>query len=148
MLFRNKYLSLFWLLSIFLTLACQRNTYYHSYQPINSMGWLKDDTLLFSLDSAITNKKAYELELGIRHKDSYRYRDLWLTIHQDTVHIYLAESIGHWAGSGIGELRHFTRLIPIKPQEDSIKELRIIHIMQDNPLVGIHDVGVSIQDKD
>ena len=148
MSFRNIYLSIFWLLSSLLTLACQNHTYYHSYQPIESMGWYKNDTLLFSLDSVITNGNTYELQLGIRHKDSYLYRDLWLTINQDTVHIYLADSIGHWMGSGIGELRHFTKRIPIKVQEDSIKELRIIHIMQDNPLVGIHDVGVSIQDKD
>lgn len=146
MLFRNKYLSLFWLLSIFLTLACQRNTYYHSYQPINSMGWHKNDTLLFSLNSAIIHH-TYQLQLGIRHKDSYPYRDLWLTINQDTVHIYLADSTGHWVGSGIGEIRHFTKLIPFKYQEDSIKELRIIHIMQDDPLIGIHNIGISIQDK-
>ena len=50
-------------------------------------------------------------------------------------------------GSGIGELRHFTKLIPIKVQKDSIKELRIIHIMQDNPLIGIHNIGISIQKK-
>lgn len=147
MSFQYKHL-LFWLLSIFLILACQNNTYYHSYQPINSMGWQKNDTILFSLDSTITYGKTYELQLGIRHKDSYPYRDLWLTVNQDTVHIYLADTIGHWIGSGIGELRHLTNIIPFNPKQDSIKELRIIHIMQDNPLIGIHNIGISIQNKD
>ena len=112
------------------------------------MGWQKNDTILFSLDSAITYGKAYELQLGIRHKDSYPYRDLWLTVNQDTVHIYLADTIGHWIGSGIGELRHLTNIILFNPKQDSIKELRIIHIMQDNPLIGIHNIGISIQNKD
>ena len=147
MSFRYKHLLLFWLLSIFLILACQNNTYYHSYQPINPMGWQKNDTILFSLDSTITHDKTFELQLGIRHKDSYPYRDLWLTINQDTVHIYLADTIGHWIGSGIGELRHLTKYIPFKPEQDSVKELRIIHIMQDNPLIGIHNIGISIQKK-
>lgn len=143
----KKHLSIWGLLSILLTLACQDNTSYHSYQSINSMGWYRNDTLIFSLDSAITHDKAYELQLGIRHKDSYPYRDLWLTVNQDTVHFYLADSIGHWLGSGIGELRQLTNLIPFKPKQDTIKEIRIVHIMQDNPLTGIQNLGISIQNR-
>ena len=146
MALRNKHLSCFWLLSLFLTLACQKDICYHSYQPINSMGWHRNDTIIFSLDSIITENN-YELQLGVRHKDSYPYRDLWLTINQDTFHIYLADSIGHWIGSGIGELRHFTTFIPFTFHEDSTKELRIVHIMQDNPLIGIKKIGLSISGK-
>ena len=55
--------------------------------------------------------------------------------------------MGHWIGSGIGELRHFTTFIPFTFHEDSTKELRIVHIMQDNPLIGIKKIGLSISGK-
>jgi gliding motility-associated lipoprotein GldH len=108
------------------------------------MGWHKNDTLLFSLDSAIIHH-TYQLQLGIRHKDSYPYRDLWLTINQDTVHLYLADTIGYWKGNGIGDMRQSTHLIAISSQ-DSIQEIQIKHIMQDNPLTGIHDIGIQIKE--
>lgn len=133
------------LLILLLTVSCQKNTIYHSFQPVNSTGWNKSDTLTFSLEEAFITS-SYQYEIGIRHKDSYKYRDIWLTINQDTLHLYLADSKGNWKGSGIGEIRQLT--YPIKlhslPQ-DSIQELRITHIMQDNPLYGIHDIGLKIK---
>lgn len=134
------------LLVLFLTVSCQRNTIYHSFQPVNPTGWDKNDTLTFLLPEALITS-SYQYEIGIRHKDSYKYKDIWLTINQDTLHLYLAEPKGNWKGSGIGEMRQLT--YPIKlhslPQ-DSIKELRITHIMQDNPLYGIHDIGLKIKE--
>ena len=124
--------------------SCQRNTVYHSYQPVESTGWDKSDTLVFTLPEAIANS-SYQYEIGIRHKDSYKYRDLWLTVNQDTIHLYLADTIGYWKGTGIGEIRQLTYPVQLQfPLQDSIREFRITHIMQDNPLCGIHDLGLKI----
>ena len=125
--------------------ACQNNTYYHSYQSVSTAGWHKNDTLVYSLPNAI-NLLDYELEIGIRHKDTYKYRDLWLTINEDTLHLYSADSIGKWKGKGIGNTRQLTYPWDInRPSQDSISELRIIHIMKDSILSDIQDIGLQIK---
>ena len=92
------------------------------------------------------------MEIGIRHKDSYLYRDIWLSIHQheqvDTVHLYLANENGNWKGNGIGEMRLYTEELPIQVlPKDSIHTIQITHIMEDETLKGIHDIGICIKEK-
>ena len=134
------------LLALFLTIpACQNRIYYHSYQSASTAGWYKNDTLVYTLSNSI-NPSDYDYEIGIRHKDTYKYRDLWLTINQDTLHLYLADSIGNWQGKGIGNTRQLT--LPWennKSPQDSIAEFRIIHIMKDSILPDILDIGLQIK---
>ena len=142
----NKRISRLWLLSAsLLTISCQNNTLYHSYQPVPATGWDKNDTLVYSLPQALPNQ-SYIYEIGIRHRDSYPYRDIWLTINQDTLHLYLADTIGNWTGSGIGEIRQSTFPVQLNPfPQDSVKAFHITHIMQDQPLEGILHVGLRIE---
>lgn len=131
-------------LTLFLTVSCQEHTIYHSYQPVETAGWHKNDTLIYSLPQALANV-AYQYEIGIRHKDTYPYRDIWLKVNQDTIHLYLADSIGKWRGHGIGGTRQLTFPVQLKTNdEDSIREFRITHIMQDQPLSGVHNIGIKI----
>lgn len=133
------------LLITLLTIACQNNTLYHSYQPVQTTGWDKSDTLVYTLPQALPNQ-SYLYEIGIRHKDSYPYRDIWLTINQDTLHLYLADSIGNWIGHGIGDVRQSTFPFVLSQQStDSIREFRLTHIMRDQPLKGILNVGIKIE---
>lgn len=140
--------------------ACQGNTQYHSYQSVNHTGWYRDDTLIYTFDQEGFQQSATEVQLGIRHNDSYSYRDLWLTItpiykdttlseSPDTFHIYLADSTGNWIGHGIGEQRQFVqKLSNFKfTSSDTLKEIRIQHIMQDQPLKGINDIGICFKNK-
>lgn len=128
-----------------LTISCQDSTLYHSYQPVQTIGWDKNDTLVYTLPQALSNQP-YIYEIGIRHKDSYPYRDIWLTINQDTVHLYLADSIGNWRGNGIGGIRQSNFPIRLsQPTKDSIKEFRITHVMRDHPLNGILNIGLKIE---
>lgn len=132
-------------ITLLLTVSCQNHTIFHSYQPVDPTGWHKNDTLVFSLPETLSDA-SYQYEIGIRHKDSYKYRDIWLTVNQDTIHLYLADSIGKWEGNGIGEMRQTVFPIQLNPCiEDSIKELHITHIMQDNPLKGINHIGMKIR---
>lgn len=142
----NKRISKVWFLFVaLLTVSCQNNILYHSYQPVQTTGWDKNDTLVYSLPQALPYQP-HLYEIGIRHKDSYPYRDVWLTINQDTIHLYLADSIGNWIGNGIGETRQITFPVQLSQiPQDSIKEFRITHIMQDHPLNGILNVGLKIE---
>lgn len=132
-------------LLLLICFSCQKNTLYHSYQPVNPTGWHKNDTLVYTLDSTLKGNASLTYQIGIRHKDSYPYRDLWVKINEDTLHLYLTDSIGRWKGKGIGELRQLE--IPFSKHmeaEDSLVEFRIIHLMKDNPLSGISDIGIAI----
>ena len=59
--------------------ACHSNTVYHSYQSIPTTGWSKSDTLVYTLPASIP-AGTYEMTIGIRHQESYPYRDLWMNI--------------------------------------------------------------------
>lgn len=125
--------------------ACQNNTYYHSYQSASTAGWHKNDTFVYILPDTI-HLQDYEYEIGIRHKDTYKYRDLWLMINKDTLHLYLADSIGNWKGKGIGNTRQLMYSWETNQQlQDSIAEFRMIHIMKDSILPDIQDIGLQIK---
>ena len=84
--------------------------------------------------------------IGIRHEDSYPYRDIWIIANQDTFHLYLADSTGKWKGKGLGNLRQIVFPVNLNLQEqDSTIKIKINHIMQENPLPGIHDIGMHIE---
>jgi gliding motility-associated lipoprotein GldH len=59
--------------------------------------------------------------------------------------MYLADTTGYWLGNGIGNIKQYSNTFqPKMGTRDSIKELRVTHIMQDNPLHGICDIGIHI----
>lgn len=133
-----------------LFVTCQNNTLYHSFHSVDTAGWKRNDTLCYTVPSSFhtTNQ---QVEIGIRHKDSYPYRDIWLAVNQqnrvDTLHIYLAEANGSWKGNGIGETRQYTEILPTLNIEktDSISVLKIVHIMEDEVLKGINDIGICLR---
>lgn len=139
--------------------ACQSNTVYHSYQPVPPQGWGKSDTLVYALPASVPAGE-YELEIGIRYKESYLYRNLWLEIIQnmqdtlhyttDTVQLFLADETGDRKGNRPGGLYQCT--FPYKAaftisQEGSARTFRVVQIMKDNPLEGINDVGIQLISK-
>lgn len=156
-LLRPIKINIFGLLALLLP-ACQSNTIYHSYQPAPLAGWSKSDTLVYTLPENIPTG-SYEVEIGIRHRETYSYRNLWLTISQnmqdtlryrtDTVEINLADETGNWKGDGPGGLYQYTcrykSSLPIIA-EGSARTFRIVQIMKDNPLKNISDVGIRLID--
>lgn len=131
--------------------ACQDHTVYHLYQPVPPTGWKKGDTICYTYP-APQPSVPQQIEIGIRHKDSYPYRDIWLGIiqdeHIDTIHLYLANENGNWKGDGIGEIRLYTESLPIQVYlKDSIQTIQVTHIMEDKTLKGINDIGICIKGK-
>lgn len=144
---RQIFKCLGYLLIILLLTSCHRGTVYHTYMSVSNNKWDRTDTLVFALDSSIPQNSKYELNIGIRHLDSYPYQDIWLTLNNDTLHLYLADKEGNWKGDGIGDLRHLTYTLNSEFQYNSVPELRVTHIMQHNPLPGIHDIGIHLRQK-
>lgn len=143
------------ILLLILFIACQGNTYYHSYQPVSNAGWKRNDTLFYHLPSI--TKGEYNLQIGIRHLESYPYKDIWLEVchnlqdstifQKDTLHLYLADSLGDWQGKGIGGLLQYTEEAPLKveiKESHSNASIHITHLMSDSLLRSIYDVGIQV----
>ena len=137
--------------------ACHSNTVYHSYQSIPTTGWSKSDTLVYTLPNSIPAGN-YEAEIGIRYQESYPYRDIWLEVSHntkdtltyvtDTLQLFLVDEAGNKTGNGLCGLYQcnlpYKAFIPIRT-EGSTRTFRIVHIMRDNPLTGISDIGIQLR---
>lgn len=145
---RQATINLVFVFSFLITMvSCLQETIYHSYQPVSSTGWDKNDTLYFPLPTSI-HAESHEYIIGIRHLYSYKYKDIWLKVNQDTIHLYLADSTNNWKGNGIGEIRQFNQPFKLHLSfNDSIREFHVTHIMQDSLLNGIQDIGIQIRKK-
>ena len=136
---------------------CQNNIIYHSYTPVPLDGWNKSDALVDTLPNSIPAGN-YEAEIGIRYQESYPYRDIWLvfshntehtfTYFTDTLQLFLVDEAGNKTGNGLCGLYQcnlpYKAFIPIRT-EGSTRTFRIVHIMRDNPLTGISDIGIQLR---
>lgn len=160
---KNKYLPmylrqksrLFIILLMIGVCSCQDNILYHSYQPTSTVGWLKDDTLSFEFQ-LIKQPTICELDMGIRHGETYPYQDIWICLNHnledstiyktDTIHIHLTNQTGDWAGKGIGNIKQYTtHLRTLQLTNKSGNDVKINHIMQDSLLQGINDIGICLR---
>ena len=144
-------------LPILILAACQNNIIYHSYAPVPLDGWDKSDTLVYTLPNSIPAGN-YEAEIGIRYQESYPYRDIWLEVSHntkdtltyvtDTLQLFLVDEAGNKTGNGLCGLYQcdlpYKASIPIRT-EGSARTFRIVHIMTDNPLTGISDIGIRLR---
>ena len=134
-------------LVLLLITSCTGHNRFHSYLPVNKDGWKRTDTLYFHAVPIDTKKDRMEISLGIRHTHRYPYRDIWLAIGQDTLHINLADEQGRWKGKGIGDMRLVQQEASISLTDtDSCGTIRIHHIMQHDPLPGISDIGIEVRE--
>lgn len=146
------------LCALFLLNACHTDTRYHVYQAVSGKeGWDKSDSLAFHLPVGISSGE-YRMEIGLRHTGEYPYRDIWLSVTQsegdslplrtDTLHICLADEKGHWMQNGaVGRLYQHVYVSDelIIFSADSIDRIfRITHLMRQNPLPGVSDVGIRL----
>lgn len=147
-------------LPLLLLTACQIPTVYHSYQPIPIDGWSKNDTLTFALPASVPTG-TFEVTVGVRYEMNYPYRNLWLAISHnttdsltyatDTLQLILADEKGNRHENSPGGLYQCS--FPLRTgfpiaQEGTGRNFRIVHIMRDEPLRGLSDVGISITRKE
>ena len=126
-------------------------------RPVPLDGWDKSDTLVYTLPNSIPAGN-YEAEIGIRYQESYPYRDIWLEVSHntkdtltyvtDTLQLFLVDEAGNKTGNGLCGLYQcdlpYKASIPIRT-EGSARTFRIVHIMTDNPLTGISDIGIRLR---
>ena len=124
------------------------------YRHLDGKGWYVDSLVRVSL-SVIDTAGAYDLCVGLRYTDDYRYSNLWLFITTvspdsvqttDTLNCVLADEYGRWLGAGIGVLMQ--QEIPFKSSfrfdKSGIWHIIVQQGMRDSSLVGITDIGVKV----
>jgi len=137
--------------------SCSKFEDYHESRVLPSGGWEISNVLKFS-DSLPDNlPEKFSLELQIRHKNDYKYGNIWLylrtetsdnTVRFDTVNWKLADYSGHWFGKGWGSLYSLTYTMPdlaiSKKGDKRWFKIDIQHGLRDKELKGVESIGVRL----
>ena len=147
----NLYLII--LLSAFLCAACGSRPLLYSYQTVNEEGWMCTDTVRFAVDG-LSAAGTYDLRVGVRCNNLYAYQNLWLVVerrtasapnHRDTLQLQLIdEASGELTASNILHTQEQTvGTFSVRQPQQPI-ELLVYHVMEEQLLKGVTEVGVSL----
>lgn len=135
--------------------ACQPKDIFFDYHTFNKMQWGRKDTVCFKRQFEDSLKR-YPIILEIRKDVKYPYQDLWIEfqiiendsvcISTDTIHLHLNDLNGKPIGTGFGTLYQQTDTIDpnFRALNSSEKTFKIRHLMSDEYLYGISDIGLHV----
>lgn len=135
--------------------GCQRKEVFFQYHSFDQMQWGRKDTVIFNQQFEDSLRK-YPVILETRKDVKYPYKDLWIEVkimdndsvcmQTDTIHLFLNDPNGKPIGKGFGTLyQQSDTIYPLfRPLNSSEKTFRIRHLMEDEFLFGISDIGIHI----
>ncbi len=136
--------------------ACQNDRMvYDRYINISPKGWHTDSIAEFTVSIEDTTAQ-YAVYIKMRHNNNYPYRNIWFfrsisskrgIEYTDTINYILADEMGKWLGSGIGENKHL--VMPLRTQalrfnKPGKYQFSIQHGMTDTILSGITEMGLEV----
>lgn len=135
--------------------ACD-TTLYHEFRSVY-YGWSRSDTLLFQFNNEAARDLEYcNTQIELRCTPNYPYKELWLRIEggspiqADTLKCNIFNDYGRQNGTTAGLMYQLS--IPYKnikiSSSDTITTVRIVHIMKDDTIRGISDVGIRLSHPD
>lgn len=138
----------------FMLCSCLNNDVYSEYRSIKDMAWGVNDTLIFE-NAFEDSLQVHAVEILIRKDVKYPYKDLWMevSIQQDsvqqecdTMHIYLSDKNGRALGTGFGTLYQKSDTLSMRfvPLNSHPYFLKVRHLMTDDYLYGISDIGIRV----
>ena len=148
-------LFLIMLLATVLFSSCQEQIIYHSFRSIPTQGWIRKDTVCF--DVAVTDSQTQvHLSLDLRNRNTYPFQNILICLSQenpegqisisDTLSLSLADTQGMWTGQGWGGLYQSRfPLQHIQIQKAGDYHFKIHHLMPQDTLIGIQDVGILLE---
>ena len=140
---------------ILLLTACTGSTMYSHYEHLPLSGWHADSAVTY--DFVITDTlHTYDLVINLRHTERYPNQNFWvfaalyhdsLLLSADTLDYFLADQRGRWLGNGFGNQRDMPMLYKHQYQFQNAGEyhLYLRHGMRDTLLIGVSDIGFSIE---
>ena len=137
--------------------SCDSDRIYENNVIIPVEGWRRSERARFEADITDT-VNACNIYINVRNNSAYNHMELWLfvdvhspsgTVERDTIKIMLADHRGRWLGHGLGnkfDTRYFFRENVRFPTAGKyIFEYE--QATRDEPLIGIDDIGLRIENK-
>ena len=140
-----------------LAAGCRRDAAAYQYGNVSVDGWDSGDTVVLCVPP-LEQGGVFAMQLGLRTSNTvpYPFRELWLTVKQewasgqtfaDTLQCTLATPAGDASGKGVA-LNQYEFALPMRQlaKGDSAR-ICINHIMRQDLLPGITDVGIRLEAK-
>ena len=150
--------SFFFFCSILIYLiSCTRIDLYEKVTPVPAHDWKGSFKPQFSFEIKDTTAN-YQPFLILRHNDKYNYNNIWLnisiknpgnTVQKFQIEKMLATNNG-WLGTGMDDI--YEHQLPLTPEPIQLRKagvytFTIEHIMREDPLENIMDVGLRLEKK-
>lgn len=137
-------------------IACEQKHFYNEYKNVDIKKWKSTDTLTYDIQIGEANR-TYNYAISARHSKEYEFSNLWLKVmvkgnQTDTSFRYeipLFKNDGKPYGKTSGSL--CTQTVPLKTalplSAKGNYTIRIIQLMRKDPLDGVSDIGIIIDQK-
>lgn len=128
-------------------------TSYCEFRSLPNDGWFSTMPVRFQPELTDSTAQAYNLEIALRHNNTYPYRNFSLvvdligngSVKRREVKTELADGYGNWKGTGFGALYQIKVPVGTIQACDSIKHIVLWQSMRDcDCITGIENVGVII----
>ena len=133
--------------------ACNRNTLYTHYQPVDINCWHRSDTVCFDA-GPMPRDGMYDETLGLRINGNFPFVQLTLIVNQqarpsglsrtDTIQAVVTDEDGNILGEGINLFVYNFQLPSVKLLEGDTLHVCVHHDMLRDPLPGITDLGFTL----
>lgn len=141
---------------LLITVCCENQTIGYAYHHIGAEGWKKKDTLSLELPIADTLSRTLHLQVIVRNNSRFPYRELPLCVSYGpsgsedratvSLRFALAGENGKWEGAGwSGLYQSSLPLETIRTKGEGSYQFSINHLLADEVLAGITDVGVQLK---
>lgn len=151
----KRFGKLFFVLFIFIT-ACNNNVKYQDNSDLENESWNISNVLTHKIEITDT-LEVYNMFINIRNTVDYKYSNLFMFVTtkfpngkmaKDTLECLLADNMGKWYGKGKGRVRDSKILFKPKVRFPALGSytIEIKQAMREEPLVGIANVGISLEE--
>jgi len=137
--------------------SCDKNRVYEKNIEVNDYvkGWNSQDKKSFEVELN-DSTRLYNFYINVRHAEVYPFSNLWVMlstklpdgkIDSQRLEIPLADEAGNWYGDGMGDIWDYRfALTPFYIKQTGTYTISLAHDMRMDPLPGIMDIGVRIED--
>ena len=138
--------------------SCEKINLYEKNVAIPGHQWQSSFRPQFEFEISDT-VQPYHFFIVLRHNEKYNYNNIWVklriqppsdTIHTEQLELTLANNEKGWLGSAMDDL--YEHRVRVTPQEGfmlkkGLYKFTVEHIMRDDPLEHIMNVGLRIEKK-
>ena len=147
-----------YLLAVLALVSCD-GTVYQSFKQVSSSSWSPKDTVSFvyeGVNKPGSGGTAHKMSAQVRYNTDYKYKNLIMRVETirisdtlllsvDTLHCQIYDDSGYRLGSTAGSLyQNVSNDVFIEASPSDTLMLRLSHIMSDESLAGVCDVGLKL----